>query len=191
MRRRLPGEQVDRLRCDIDQGFLPLTRRIARWVLDSKHTILTDEPVVPAELSDRQSDAWRELLRIADVAGGEWPVKARSAALGLCKKSTDDSDMTVRLLSDIKAVFEANSERGKWPSDALTSALNALDESPWAELNHGRGLTKFTLGKMLGQLDIESKNLRTDTRVLKGYTTESFSEVFARYLPQNRYSLQN
>jgi putative DNA primase/helicase len=186
MRRRLPDESIERLRADKDQGFAPLARRIARWVSDNKHLILAEEPELPESLSDRQADAWRELLRIADIAGGEWPTRARSAALELCSKLDEDADIATRLLSDIEKIFNDDRERTKWPSQTLVDTLNAMEEAPWADFARGKGLTTNRLAKMLTRFDIHTRTLRAGTGTPKGYTIESFAEVFSRYLPQNR-----
>ena len=78
MRRRAPGEAVDRMRRDglLRQGD-PLRRRTARWVADHLPALRAADPAVPAELDDRQADNWRPLLAIADEAGGAWPDLAR------------------------------------------------------------------------------------------------------------------
>ena len=39
------------------------------------------DPLVPSELHDRAADNWRQLLAIADAAGGDWTRRAREAAL--------------------------------------------------------------------------------------------------------------
>src|SRR5262249_19082544 len=71
MRRRAPGETVERIRRD---GLLrrldPLRRRAARWVADHLAALQAADPAVPAALNDRQADNWRPLLAIADAAGG-------------------------------------------------------------------------------------------------------------------------
>src|SRR5262245_59510974 len=71
MRRRAPGETVERIRRD---GLLrrldPLRRRATRWVADHLAALQAADPAVPAALHDRQADNWRPLLAIADAAGG-------------------------------------------------------------------------------------------------------------------------
>lgn len=186
MRRRLPDEAVERLRSDRDQGFEPLASRIARFVLDNAEAILADEPELPQSLSDRQADVWRELCRIADIAGGEWPKRARTAALELCAKSDDEGDLSIRLLADIQRIMGEQEGRTRWPSQALADALNGLDESPWADMNYGKGLTTNRLAKMLARFDIHTKQLREGTKGAKGYLTETFIDAFARYLPTKR-----
>src|SRR5262249_40181166 len=70
MRRRAPGEMVERIRRD---GLLrrldPLRRRAARWVADHPAALQAADPAVPARLHDRQADNWRPLLAIADAGG--------------------------------------------------------------------------------------------------------------------------
>jgi len=186
MRRRLPDEQIERLRADCDQNFAVLRSRIARFALDNAAAILAHDPKMPDGLSDRQADCWRELIRIADTVGGDWPERARRAALGLCTQQDDESDLSIRLLADLQRIMTEQPERDKWPSAALVDALNALDEAPWADLNHGKGLTTNRLARMLARFQISAKKLRTGTHTANGYLTADFMDAFQRYLPQKR-----
>lgn len=185
MRRRKPDEEIQRLRSDIDQGFDELKSRIVRFTLDYGEKILAIDPEIPSSLSDRQADCWRELLRIADFVRGAWPKKARAAALELCSKDDDSSDNSIRLLADIQTIFAEAPERSKWPSETLVDALKNIEESPWLEYGYGKGLTTNRLAKMLSRFDIHPRTLRSGTSTPKGYTVESFTDAFARYLPQN------
>jgi putative DNA primase/helicase len=191
MRRRKPDEAIQRLRSDIDQGFGELKSRIVRFALDYGEKILALDPEIPSSLSDRQADCWRELLRIADFVGGAWPKKARVAALELCSKDDDSSDNSIRLLADIQTIFAEEPERSKWPSETLVDALKNIEESPWEEYGYGKGLTTNRLAKMLSRFDIHTRTLRSGTSTPKGYTVESFTDAFARYLPQHRNTATN
>jgi len=191
MRRRLPNEAIERLRSDKDQGFQPLLARIARWTQDNCDKILQVEPEIDPSLSDRQADVWRELLRIADHAGGEWPQRARIAALELCAKQTDEGDNGIRLLADIQRIFSEQPDRTKWPSQALVDELNALDEAPWHDFNNYKGISTNRLARMLAKFEIRTINLRDGTKVPKGYSADSFKDVFSRYLQNNRYTATN
>lgn len=186
MRRRLPDEAIERLRADCDQGFGALRSRIARFAVDNAATILAHDPEMPESLSDRQADVWRELIRIADTVGGDWPQRARRAALELCARQDDESDLSIRLLADLQRIMAEQPERDKWPSAALADALNALDEAPWADLNHSKGLTTNRLARMLARFGISAKKLRTGTHTANGYLTADFMDAFQRYLPQKR-----
>lgn len=185
MRRRLPDEAIERLRADCDQGFGALRSRIARFAVDNAATILAHDPEMPESLSDRQADVWRELCRIADFVGGDWPERARRAALELCARQDDEDDLSVRLLADLQTIMNELPER-KWPSQALVDALNALDEAPWADLNRGKGLTTNRLARMLARFQISAKKLRTGAHTANGYLAADFVDAFQRYLPQKR-----
>src|SRR5260370_10770113 len=81
MRRRAPGETVDRIRRDaLLRRLDPLRRRSARWAADHLAALRAADPAVPEALDDRQADNWRPLLAIADAAGGAWPGRRRTAA---------------------------------------------------------------------------------------------------------------
>ena len=58
-------------------------------------------------VSEGKMECWRPLIAIAVAAGGDWPTKARSAALSLCQ-TADDDDASIReqLLAHIKEVFD-------------------------------------------------------------------------------------
>jgi len=185
MRRRLPDEAIERLRSDKDQGFAELQSRIARFIIDNDKAILADEPELPETLSDRQADVWRELCRIADIAGGDWPKRARHIALEFCAKSDDDGDLSIQLLADIQTIFAGSPERDFWPSQAIVDALNGLDEAPWADMNNGKGLTTNRLARMLQRFEIHTKTVRMGDRTPKGYVPASFADIFARFLQNN------
>ena len=49
---------------------------------------------------------WEPLLAIADVAGGDWPRRAREAGRALVRAAEeDDDDLKLKLLSDIRELF--------------------------------------------------------------------------------------
>ena len=59
-------------------------------------------------LSDRECDKWDALLALADVAGGEWPVRARAATLAFTAADATDFDFSSYrrlLLTDIRDIF--------------------------------------------------------------------------------------
>jgi len=186
MRRRRPDEETQRLRADIDQGFQDLKSRIIRFSIDHGDEISSVDPDIPSSLSDRQADCWRELLRIADIVGGDWPKRARVAALELCSKEDDSDDLSIRLLGDIQKIFSEVPERPKWPSQALVDELKALEESPWSSFSRGKGITTHRLARMLAKFDIHPYTQKEDKRTFKGYLVTSFVDAFSRYLPQNR-----
>ena len=143
MRRKRQDEIVERLRADEDQGFEELRRRIARWAADNAEALRSLDPQIPLELNDRQADAWRELLRIADAAGGEWPSMAREAAIAICAQSDDDDEDTrTMLLRDLRILFASASYQNAFTSESIVEYLGALEERPWATFAGGRASPK-------------------------------------------------
>src|SRR5205823_6346393 len=123
----------------------------------------------------------KELLAIADAAGGDWPERAR----GIAAQTVDaDQAKRVGLLADIRDLFEARGvDRIK--SADLAMALVAIEGHPWAE--HGRSgkpLSANGLARMLGSDNISPSTIRFGSDTAKGYELEQFADVFARYLPQ-------
>lgn len=86
MRRRTIGESVQSYRHRRDALPLHSLRdRVGEWVKEHIAELTAAEPQIPLE--DRAADTWEPLVAIADVAGGHWPAKARSAALVLIAES--------------------------------------------------------------------------------------------------------
>jgi hypothetical protein len=66
--RRRRDEEVERLRLDRLDEFVPIARRCARWAADHMAQLDRADPLVPGELHDRAADNWRPLLAIADLS---------------------------------------------------------------------------------------------------------------------------
>src|SRR5208282_3908783 len=80
MQRKLPSESCERLR---DLEGERLGRQCSRFVRDHAEEIRRARPTLPEGLNDRASDIWEPLILLADLAGGDWPSRARQAAKGL------------------------------------------------------------------------------------------------------------
>src|SRR5206468_198244 len=77
MERKTPDEECERLR---NLDGLELRRQCAQFVVEHGRAIVQARPEIPEELNDRAADIWEPLLALAELAGGEWPAKAREAA---------------------------------------------------------------------------------------------------------------
>jgi putative DNA primase/helicase len=180
-------EQIERLRFDRVEHLKETARRAFRWATDHHAALIGADPAVPNELHDRAADNWRPLLAIADRAGGEWPGRARQAAIRVSAESADDQDsIGIMLLGDIRDAFEARAV-DRISSDDLTAYLLGLDARPWpggTEFNKGRPLTKSTLARLLTSFGIPSGTIRiSEGLTLKGYRLAGFNDAFDRYLP--------
>jgi Protein of unknown function (DUF3631) len=117
LRRKLPSDKVKRLRLRDGPEFAIFRRKAARFAADNERQLRAIEPPSPVELEeagDRAADTWDSLLAIADVAGGDWPRRARAAALVLAGVRDEDDNTTaismdgddeLELLADIRAIL--------------------------------------------------------------------------------------
>jgi hypothetical protein len=184
MKRKLTSERPKRLRQKDGDDLRVLGRIAARWTHDTMNTLRGARPDIPAGLNDRAADAWEPLFAIADLAEGDWPRRARKAALALSGDgSVEDNDVMVKLLGDIcRAFIEREAER--LTSEDMVGYLVALDDRPWPEWKHGKPITKVQLAHLLKRFKISSGSIRLDDgRTPKGYYRAAFADAFLRYLP--------
>lgn len=183
MRRRTPAEKVAPYRQRRDG---PALRQIASdltaWTRGNLTELEHAEPRMPLE--DRAADTWEPLIALADLAGGNWPDRARRAAQALTAAREGDTDFSdrLRLLIDCRTVFGAFDAI---PSTALLDRLKALPESPWADYNGGAGLTAMKLGVLLKEYEITSENITfpPPTGRAKGFHRAAFVDAWQRYCP--------
>jgi hypothetical protein len=185
MRRKTASERVARLRLDRLSELADLPRRAARWAGDHMEELRRAEPEVPAELHDRAADNWRSLLAIADLAGEDWPDKARRAAVFLSGGGTaEDSSIRVKLLADLREAFQARGT-DRLPTRDLLNEIRAREDRPWAEWKHGKPLSASDLARLLKDFGVKPQKIRIGEEVLQGYLRDTFEDVFRRYLPAN------
>lgn len=180
MRRRAPDENV-----------APFRRRHAETEAEDVRDWLQQwseyqadhlqEPAMPDGIADRAADIWEPLLAVADLAGDDWPERARCAAVKVVKgRVAEDASTGVRLLADIKALLNGHD---RMSSASLCGHLNSLDESGWATWNGGKGITQRDLAKRLKAYGVESKVIRLeDGSTPRGYVREDLQDPFSRYL---------
>ncbi len=181
LRRKLPGEKVERLRLDRTAAFKDFPRRCARWVADNFTELEKSDPKTPVGLHDRAADNWRPLLAIAEAAGGEWPGLARAAIQALTDSDEGDDAAGVMLLEDLRKLFAKSDQLA---SVDLAEKLGGMEDRPWPEWKQGKPITTRQVARLLKPFGIHPKNLRQeDDRILKGYEKTEFEDAFSRYLP--------
>jgi len=184
--RRRRNEHIKSFRLDRGNPFLSDARKAARWARDHSQQLLNLDPAIPL-MNDRAADNWRPLVAIADLVGGEWPDRARRAALAL-SASPDESDDLELLLADIRDMFE-ESRTDRLYSQAIVEKLVAIEERPWAEYDRGRPLTPSKLARLLKPLGVYPGTIRTEATgagTAKGYYRTRFEDAFTRYLPPSQ-----
>jgi putative DNA primase/helicase len=182
LRRRKPTEPIQRFRSD--RPIAELDQRagmMTRWVGDNLDQLQKADPDVPEELANRAGDNWRPLFAIADLAGGDWSERARSAALALCNTADSDS-RRIMLLSDLRGLFERETSGVLFTKDIL-AALAGDESRPWAEWKSGKPITDRQLAALLRGFKIRPRSVRRGSKTDKGYRQEDMEDAFARYLP--------
>lgn len=183
MRKKLPSESVANFRQKHIPEIHALGRKLGEWV----DTVPKDiEPETP--LQNREADLWEPLLILADAAGGEWPTRARQAAVGLTEAEDGiaEEDRSLDLLRDIKRLWPK--ENGTWVPVVSTADLLDLlhqdDDSSWDQHEYGRPLTSRQLSDLLRGHSIAPKTIKVNQVAFKGYRLEWFKGLSARYLDQ-------
>ena len=181
MRRRAPDEQVEPFRPKLHFGHAEqIARDMREWCADIGETMENAEPVLPANVQDRDADCWEPLLAIADAAGGDWPEMARAAAVALVAGAQERTVTTgVQLLSDLREVF-GNAER--LATETILDRLHKLPESAWADVR-GKPLDSRGLAMRLRKYGVKPKVVRIGEETPRGYLAADLLDPWKRYLP--------
>jgi hypothetical protein len=185
MRRRAPGEHVDPYRTRRDAPPLNHLRDwLTGWARDHLRELHHAAPAMPLE--DRAADTWEPLIALADLAGADWPTRARTAATAMTAaeaQQEEDTSAGVRLLGDLREVFDQAGTDGLY-SATILEALHKLDEAPWADW-YGHPLRARELANLLRPYDLRPKSVREGGtgRPLKGYARADLHDAWRRYLP--------
>jgi hypothetical protein len=185
MRKRLDSEHVDDFRTRTDVPFLQAVRdRLAGWLGPLLEEASDLVPVMPVR--DRAADTWEPLVAVADLAGGVWPQRARTACRVMTERERGNEQnrgAKVRILVDIRAAFARNGDPQLLATETLLQALNADPEAPWRE--HGPdGLTARRLQMLLKDYEITSANRRfPNGPQRRGYARGDFIDAWNRYCP--------
>jgi hypothetical protein len=182
MRRRAPGERVDPYRTRRDAPPLNQLRdRLTAWAREHLGELHHAAPVMPLE--DRAADTWEPLVAVADLAAGDWPERARTAASVMTAaeaQQEEDTSASVRLLGDLREAFD---QAEALYSTTVLERLHKLDEAPWADW-YGHPLSTRDLAKLLRPFGVRARNVREPGgEPRKGYARSDLHEPWARYLP--------
>jgi hypothetical protein len=147
---------------------------------------------MPPELFNRTGDNWCGLFSIAEAAGGEWPERAKQAAME--EISEEDSNRALQLLEAIWQIF-AEKKVVRMHTSALLQALVSVEEAPWKDANNGREIDGYWLREKLHAFLPQPANpeeaaaLRRSREwregkgpARKGYTENHLGEAWWRYI---------
>ena len=187
--RKKTTDRAELLSEDEHPKFMELARKAARWTADNARAIAAARPTALLQLSDRANDNWRGLFALAEIAGGKWPERARTAACLLADAvGHDASSAGEMLIADVHKAFAGKQESGsasfteRLSSAELTSQLVQMDGRPWAEWKAGKPLSPNALARQLKMFKIQPATMRLDDgSVLKGYRYQDFASIFESY----------
>ncbi|MGA3316221.1 MAG: DUF3631 domain-containing protein, partial [Candidatus Korobacteraceae bacterium] len=178
-------EQVERFR---SRKYKPegavIKKQAETWAARVRADIAFHQPQTIEELNDRAWDVCEPLMAIAETIGQGWDVKLRAALLKTFgSESAEDDDYGILLLRDTRDIKQSVGDADKIFSADLVSRLKAIETSPWADWNGGKGLSTNALRRMLGGFEIHPRGtIREGDRTAKGYLWESFKDPWDRYL---------
>lgn len=135
---------------------------------------------IPALGNDRAADNWEPLLAVADWLGGDWPARARAAAVALTGGAEAPS-VGELLLADIRTIVDgqtsiarpayrawrAGGKQGPRPaavrwirSSDIVGELVRMEHRPWPEFRDGRPITPRQLAQALAPFGLEPTTQR-------------------------------
>lgn len=182
LRRKLPKENVERIRHAESGLFDDIRAKLARFAEDYREKVRQARPPLPPNLNDRAQDNWEPLFAIAMTAGPEWLQIGTIAALKISSGESALKTIGTELLSDIQEIFETKQTDRLSTSD-LIQALCADDEKPWLTYNKGSRITPKQIARKLKSYGIQSKTIRMRYETAKGYERGQFEDAFYRYAP--------
>jgi hypothetical protein len=160
----------------------PIMEALTEWCCEIDGNVAGYEPEMPTSITDRSADIWEPLLAIADMAGSDWPARARQAAVYLTGAAKDDTVSPGReLLAHIRDAFL---EADKIWSSTLCQRLREREESPWADIR-GKPLDERGLAVKLRHYHVKSRDVKIDGVVRKGFHRSDFADAWKRYLPED------
>lgn len=190
MERKTIHEDCERLRNFESSN---LRERCAQFVRQNRAAIASAEPEIPESLHDRAADIWEPLFVLADLAGGDWPRKAREAAEGLATGAQGRSPIGAFLIDIYYAMGVTRTDRIS--SRDLVTWLNGFTDRPWHDLpglrivdcGQRKEVTELWLAQQLRPYGVRPKTIRIGDKTPKGYLESDLLEPFKRYVPRSEW----
>ena len=179
MRRKTSSETIREFESDeVEEIFTPFRLALSDWVKGNAGNFRSSKPQMPSELNSRARDVWKPLYKIAESAGQGWIEKAWSASLALSSDSQEEDELSLsmKLLEDIRGVFQGD----RMATKDLLNALREEEESPWAYMD---GFNPHLVARILKDYGIHPKPFGGGK--VRGYFRKHFEDAWSRYLPES------
>jgi putative DNA primase/helicase len=166
-----------------DENFVVLRRKLARWSLDNMAAIKNAKPKMPDGFFSRLEENFHLLFAIADLAGGDWPKKARAGAVKLSREHNKPS-LGKRLL---EIFFDLSIKHGTLLTSKQLEQLVPAESDEFANYQNGRPINKYQIAALLSPYcNIRPKIIhpRGGKTGDRGYDTsqQEFTRAFRHYL---------
>ena len=146
-----------------------------------------DRPSDAGGISDRAQDAWSPLFAIAHVLGGEWPERAKQAAILLTGgMAAESEDIGEQLLSDIHAIFQSDfPEADRILTADLLPRLYGIEGRPWNEWGKsGKPMTPHALAAELRRFNVRpGQGREPGNHNFRGYLLDDLKAAWERHPP--------
>ena len=193
LQRKHRGEVVERFRLRLirPQGEA-LREDLAAHAADEEllAALQLAQPALPDELDDRAQDGWEPLLAIADIAGDQWPSRARAAAVELHGVEGDTDSVGTLLLRHLKAAFEDAGAPLEMTSAEILQRLIDREDGPWpawwgrdVESNRYGGPAS-RVARLLKPFAVEPRRVGARESRQRGYRRSDLEPVWARYIQE-------
>jgi len=173
-----------------DENFVILRRKFLRWATDNMAVLKSAKPKMPDGFFSRLEENYHLLFAIADLAGGDWPKKARAAAIKASREHSEPS-LGKRLLA---ILFDLSTRYGVLLTSKELEQLVPAEDDEFANY-HGHSINKYEIAALLKPYcRIRPKLIhpRGGKTADRGYNTAEpeFTTAFRHYLgkalPQGR-----
>lgn len=183
MRRRAPNEHVEPLRTRDTPALHAIRDDLHAWIQEHRDVLRDSEPSLP--VTDRAADVWAPLVAIANLAGADWPERARRACTVLAGGGDpEDASLSERVLADLAALWPRGVDGDPQPYVAtadLLALLTSIEEAPWADVR-GRPLSPRGLADFLRPYGVKPRSVRRGSDTAKGYAHKDLVDPWSRYL---------
>lgn len=184
LERKTRDDQVARfIRREVQPHAETLFERIETWADKNAAGLEGAVPAMPDELSDRMQEGCEPLVAIADALN--FGVEGRKALVGLLtgERLDDQESMRLRLLRDLKAIFDKRPGSPSAFTESLIRELYAIEESGWSSY-YARGFEARDLASLLRHYGIRSTTVRVKGKgdPAKGYRRDDLQKAWERYL---------
>jgi hypothetical protein len=183
------GQQIDAYhpRLHTPAG-LSIGEALGGWVKSVALDLATAWPELPEGIEDRAGEIWEPLLAIADEAGGDWPMRARSACTELALGVPGQPVMSLGeiLLTSLQAIWPQDTD--KLPTAEIIRRLFGLEGANWSSLWPPESAPR-EMAALLSPFGIAPGKIRLGDRTVQGYRRidlDPFWGVPADVPPGNR-----